>query len=107
MSNYIPVEVPRESANDDDVYLVEWLVVDGQLVEAGTLLCVLESSKATFDCAAPTDGYVFLEREAGQNVPVGEVIATISSDPIRPRLNTGSPAASSQNEKDHPLNGDV
>ncbi|MGO9986508.1 MAG: 2-oxo acid dehydrogenase subunit E2 [Rhodomicrobium sp.] len=87
MRNYVPVEVPRESANDDEVRLVQWLVKDGQEIEAGDAVCLLESSKATIECTAPQAGYIYLQREAGRDVPVGEVIALIGAEPKAPNMN--------------------
>lgn len=84
MQDYISIEVPRESANDDEVRLVEWLVQHGQKIGAGDVVCVLESSKTAFECAAPEAGYIFLQKEAGQDVEVGEIIALISASATAP-----------------------
>ncbi len=86
MRNYVPVEVPRESANDDEVRLVQWLVKDGQKIEAGEAICLLESSKTTIECTAPQAGYIYLRRNADLDVPVGEVIALIGAEPVAPPI---------------------
>ena len=84
MRDYVPVEVPRESANDDQVRLIQWLVKDGQKVEAGDTVCLLESSKTAFEHAAPQAGYIYLQKDADCDVTVGEVIALISAKPTAP-----------------------
>src|SRR5712691_2127162 len=84
MPELIPVEVPRETANDDSVYLMQWLVKDGEKVVEGQPLCVLESSKANFEVTSPGTGYLFSEKEARQEIPVGDVIGVISPEPMKP-----------------------
>ena len=41
-----PIVVPREHVNDDSVFLTEWAVADGTRVEAGAVVCSIETSKA-------------------------------------------------------------
>lgn len=80
------ITISREFANDDNVCLAEWHVEDGQEIAKGDLICTLESSKAVLELEAPVDGHIFLLKEEGQDLPVGELIAVISPDPARPVL---------------------
>jgi len=78
------VSVPQETANDEQAFLVEWLVQDGEWVDHQQALCTLEFSKAVVEVAAPRGGYLFRLRGAGHDVTVGSSIAVISSSQERP-----------------------
>ncbi|HNX27379.1 MAG TPA: 2-oxo acid dehydrogenase subunit E2, partial [Phycisphaerae bacterium] len=80
----IPVEIPRQTANDDTMFLLEWLVGDASQVRAGDAICKLESSKAAFEFSAPCDGFLHIISAAGKDLPVGETIAWITSSADRP-----------------------
>jgi acetyltransferase-like isoleucine patch superfamily enzyme len=88
-----PVVVPREGVNDDVVRVVQWLVADGEKVEGGKPLVVLETMKASFELEAPAAGYVFRIAEAGAEVPVGALAAVLAPRPERPRVDLARPAA--------------
>jgi acetyltransferase-like isoleucine patch superfamily enzyme len=88
---HTPVIVPREGVNDDFVRLVEWLVAEGEKVEGGRPLVVLETTKSTFELAAPAAGHVFFLAGAGMEVAVGRPVALLAPSPERPRLEPESP----------------
>lgn len=97
MAGDVRIEVQRQSANDDEVLLVEWTVADGARVAAGDVVCLLESSKAVFDCVAPADGYVRRLRQAGEMIPVGEALGAVRAQPDAapapaPRAGKSAPA---------------
>lgn len=71
--------VPREVVNADSVYLVEWLVPDGSVVEAGVEICVVETSKAAVTVEAEHSGYLCHRAVAGQEVPVGGIMGYITA----------------------------
>jgi pyruvate/2-oxoglutarate dehydrogenase complex dihydrolipoamide acyltransferase (E2) component len=84
MSDFQYVNVPRESANDDAVVLVEWLRADGAEVASGDAICSLETSKATVEQKAPRPGWLFHLCKPGDQVRVGDPVAVISGKPERP-----------------------
>ncbi len=90
--DYELILAPREGVNDDAVRVVEWLVADGQQVEAKRPLVVLETTKTSFELESPAAGYVFRLAEAGAEVAVGSPVAALSSRPERPRLEAERPA---------------
>lgn len=53
----------------------EWLVSDGEHVEKGVPLAVVETEKVTYDIEAPQAGYVHIIQAAGATVAVEEPIA--------------------------------
>ena len=79
-----PVAVPREGVNDDTVRVVEWLVGDGQKVDAGQPVVVIETTKSVVDLDAAESGFVFRLVPAGADVAVGAPVGVISPTAQRP-----------------------
>lgn len=84
--HYTKIEIPRSSANDDTVLLIEWLVPDGKVVKKGQPICTLESSKTTFEVTADRCGFLFHFQHADTDVPVGHTIAVIAEQEQRPDI---------------------
>ncbi|MCC7009031.1 MAG: 2-oxo acid dehydrogenase subunit E2 [Acidobacteria bacterium] len=80
MSDIVPVRPPVESVNDSSVAVVEWLVNDGDFIEAGAPLVVLETTKTSFDVPAPASGVVWRVAAQGDDVPVDAVLCHIGPD---------------------------
>ena len=66
--NYIEVFAERESANDESYIFIERLVDDGAKVLEGTLIALLEGSKAVIEVAANSTGYIFFLEEDLRNL---------------------------------------
>ncbi len=79
MAERWPISIPRETVNDDYVVFVRWLVEDGALVETGTPVCEIETSKADVVIEAEHAGYIVQDARALDQVPVGAAIGSISS----------------------------
>lgn len=84
MTAYTPIEVPREGVNDDTVHVVEWLVADGEQVDAGQPVVVIETTKSAVDLDAATAGFLFHVAKVGVEVPVGSAVGVISPGAERP-----------------------
>ncbi|WP_417808521.1 biotin/lipoyl-containing protein [Thioclava sp.] len=62
--------------------IVAWLKAPGDAVKTGEPLMEVETDKATMEVEAQADGYLTgIRAQAGENVPVGEVVAVISDTP--------------------------
>ena len=73
------LKVPLINANEDEVEVVEVAVQSGDEIRPGDLICVVESTKATFDVEAPAAGFIRrLNIEVGQRLPVGQRLALIT-----------------------------
>lgn len=57
--------------------IMEWRVRDGDSVEKGEILAVVETEKATFEVEAPVSGIFHKKAPVGSTVPVNQVIAFI------------------------------
>ncbi|MEX1663614.1 biotin/lipoyl-containing protein [Thioclava sp. 15-R06ZXC-3] len=62
--------------------IVAWLKAPDDVVKTGDPLMEVETDKATMEVEAQADGYLTgIRAQAGENVPVGEVVAQISDTP--------------------------
>ncbi len=77
MSDVIPVRIPQETVNDDQVLIQQWRVVDGQAVRVGQVLVEVETSKSVFEITCPADGFIRLNVASNQEVPIGQVLCSI------------------------------
>ncbi|MBI3767622.1 MAG: 2-oxo acid dehydrogenase subunit E2 [Deltaproteobacteria bacterium] len=81
-----PILVPREHVNDDSVFVTEWIAADGARVEAGAVVCTIETSKAIVEIEAPIAGFVRRRAQLGDEVPIGGVLGyvTATADAVLP-----------------------
>lgn len=74
----IPVHMPKYGMTMEEGIIVEWLVGEGETVEQGQSLAVIETEKVETELEAPSAGTVVeISRGEDDEVPVGEVIAYI------------------------------
>ena len=80
MSNEI--KMPALSPTMTEGILSKWLVKIGDEIRSGDVIAEIETDKATMEVESVDDGVVtqLVVEEGTQPVPVGTVIATISSD---------------------------
>jgi len=75
----LTVEVPRLNANEDELMLSDVLVREGERVEAGQPLFVVESTKSTVEVEAPRAGFVRdVVADDGAMLPVGHALCVIT-----------------------------
>lgn len=76
-----PVGLPALGHTMEAGAVREWLVSEGDRVARGDVLAVVESDKVSIEIEAPAEGIVLaIAVEAGQEVPVGTVIATVGQE---------------------------
>lgn len=76
----MPVEVilPKIDEAMTEGKILEWLVKEGEEVEAGTILFTLETEKVTWEVESPAAGILSKHlAEAGDIIKVGEIVAYI------------------------------
>lgn len=72
------VLMPKIGMMSDDINLAEWLIAEGDQVEAGQELCEIESQKITGRIEAKSAGMVLkILVDEGEKVPIGTVLAII------------------------------
>lgn len=72
-----PVRVPKLGVSMSEGTLREWLVADGDRIEAGTPLYVIETDKVETEVEATVAGVVRLLVGSGGVHPVGALIAEV------------------------------
>jgi len=75
----IDIKVPVVGESISEVSIASWTHKSGDLVNAGEMLCEIESDKATFELEAEASGYLEILAEKGSTVSIGTVIARISA----------------------------
>ena len=71
------VLLPKIGFSMNEGVLTEWLVKDGDQVEAGQALFSLESDKSTNEVESPAGGKIRIIAEVGETYEVGAVLAEI------------------------------
>lgn len=98
MSAATDITIPRETANDDVVRIVRWLVPAGGVVRAGTAVLEIETSKSVIEVVAPGEGQLTILEEAGREVPVGATVGRVGArahQPSSPGADAAAAAAPS------------
>lgn len=89
--------VPTINTNDLDAVLRQWVRQGGDAVQAGELIAVLETTKASFELEAPAAGILDHVGEVGQRYDFGSVIGRLypsDEERGRARAEATTPAAS-------------
>lgn len=76
------ITVPRISANEDIIRIIEINAGANEFVKKENVICVFESTKAVFELEAEEAGYMRFIVKPGDEVRVGEIIAFVNSSPI-------------------------
>lgn len=77
-----PIRFPLINANEPEMTLASIEVQQGQQVQVGQVLAVVETTKATAEITAESAGYVFLiQPQAGLVVRAGQLFGFLSPDP--------------------------
>lgn len=74
------IKMPRLGINDDYVVIGQWLVKNGDFVEEGQSIAVLETTKETSEMTAPSSGYIYIKANEDVDIAVEEEIAIIQEE---------------------------
>jgi 2-oxoglutarate dehydrogenase E2 component (dihydrolipoamide succinyltransferase) len=99
----IEIKIPPVGESITEVTIANWTKKAGDLVNAGEMLCEIESDKATFELEAEASGYLEILTEKGTTVSIGTCIARIAttsdSAGASPANNAAPAINSASNEK--------
>jgi 2-oxoglutarate dehydrogenase E2 component (dihydrolipoamide succinyltransferase) len=73
----IEVKIPAVGESITSGLLSAWLKKDGEMVKDGEPILMLETDKISTEIPAPGTGSIRIQVEAGQEVKIGQVVATI------------------------------
>jgi len=71
------VIVPKLGMSTEPVTLVEWKAKEGDKVEKGSVVLIVETEKIQHDVEAEASGYLHIIGEAGQAMPIGSAAGII------------------------------
>jgi 2-oxoglutarate dehydrogenase E2 component (dihydrolipoamide succinyltransferase) len=77
----IDVVVPAVGESISEVTIAAWSKKEGDSVKMDEVICELESDKATFELPSPENGVLTIVAQAGQVVPIGGIVARITTSP--------------------------
>lgn len=95
----VDVTIPTVGESITEVTISAWSKKTGDFVQMDEVICELESDKATFELPAPQAGILTILSSDGETIPVGQVVAQItsggasSSVQTAPVANAASPAS--------------
>jgi len=97
------IQIPKESVSDDTVLLARWLVANGEKVNRGAAVAIIETSKSAIDIESTADGFLHHMANEGDQLPVGAPIGSITVTPEAPTARTtGARIATSRAESAMP-----
>jgi len=94
------VKVPTVGESITEVTIANWLKNDGEVVQMDEVIAELESDKATFELTAPQAGALKIVKQAGETVPIGEVICEIDTSVKGSSSSSSSTPAPKKSEKE-------
>lgn len=80
----IDIKIPSIGESINEVTLLKWVKKSGDYVERDEVIAELESEKATFEVNAEKSGILTTAANEGDNLNIGEVIATIDETAEKP-----------------------
>lgn len=75
------IKLPRVGETVDEVYLVNWKKIAGDVVNIGDPLMEVETDKSTVEVPSPVTGTLLeIFFQAGDEIKTGDIIAVCESD---------------------------
>ncbi len=81
MNEPLAVTIPLINPNEPEALLVDISVQEGQKVQPGEILCIIETTKSTFDLAAEREGFVVgIQYHKGETISAGSILCLLVDD---------------------------
>jgi pyruvate dehydrogenase E2 component (dihydrolipoyllysine-residue acetyltransferase) len=74
----IAVNIPKLGMAMTEAKIVEWKVKEGEWVEEGDVVLVIETAKVTWDVEAQAPGFLYIIEEPGTLSAIGAVVGVIA-----------------------------
>ena len=72
------IVAPKLGMSMSDVTIVEWRVKEGEKVEKGTAVLVIETEKTEWNVEAGASGFLHILAEEGEKAKIGQVVGLIA-----------------------------
>ena len=76
----VEVVMPKLAMAMKQGKVVEWKTGEGQWVEKGQIVMVIETEKVTYECESPAAGYLHIIAELDKAIPVNETVALLAEN---------------------------
>jgi 2-oxoglutarate dehydrogenase E2 component (dihydrolipoamide succinyltransferase) len=76
----IEIKVPEVGESVREAVLVQWYKREGETVEKGELLFLIETDKVTLEIAAEATGVLRIIVQEGETVPVGSIVGMLDTE---------------------------
>jgi 2-oxoglutarate dehydrogenase E2 component (dihydrolipoamide succinyltransferase) len=76
----VEIKVPSVGESVTEAVLAQWFKKDGDRVQKGEALFVIETDKVTLEVEAEAEGVLKISAEEGETVAIGAVVGTIDSE---------------------------
>ncbi len=76
----VDLKIPEVGESITEGQIAEWLKKDGDEVKKDENVAVIDTQKTTFELPAPEAGRLRILRQAGETVPIGEIVGRIEMD---------------------------
>jgi len=74
----VQILMPKLGMSIAPLTLIEWKAKEGEQIEQGNIVLVVETEKIRYDVEAEASGFVHILVEEGQEVPIGTVVGLIA-----------------------------
>ena len=84
----IEIKVPSVGESVTEAILVQWFKQDGESVQKGEVLFVIETDKITLEVEAEADGVLTVKVGEGETVAIGSVVGVIETEEVAAAVET-------------------
>jgi len=74
----VKILMPKLGMSTAPLTLIEWTAKEGEQIEQGSIVLVVETEKIRHDVEAEASGFLHILVEEGQEVPIGTVVGLIA-----------------------------
>jgi pyruvate dehydrogenase E2 component (dihydrolipoamide acetyltransferase) len=74
----INITIPKLGEEMTEATIIEWRIEEGDWVNKGQIVAVIETEKVAYEMEAPADGFIHIVMTQDNKVPVGTVIGMIA-----------------------------
>ena len=74
----VQILMPKLGMSTAPLTLIEWKAKEGEQIEQGNIVMVVETEKIRYDVEAEASGFLNILVEEGQEVPIGTVVGLIA-----------------------------
>jgi pyruvate dehydrogenase E2 component (dihydrolipoamide acetyltransferase) len=74
------IVMPKIAMGQTEGQVIDWSFSEGDWVDEGQVVMVMETEKVTYDCESPASGYLHIMAESEKIYPVGTTVAFLAAD---------------------------